>query len=261
MSEAETLSPAFRHALRTPLNQILGYSELLIEDAEAQGLADLLPDLHKIQSAGRDLQGLIEGGEHGEAVGEPDLRGVLAVAAGSAEETSDDRLAYLQQFLPPEPKEEGEVLVVDDYEENREVLARLLQRRGYTVTSASTGEEALALLRERLDDRPFELLLLDIVMPDMDGWEVLQRAKADERLAELPVIMISGLDEVDAVVRCLELGAADFVAKPFEPAILRARLSMSLEAKRSRDREHRLYEQLGESYRQLREYVASEEVV
>jgi DNA-binding response OmpR family regulator len=182
------------------------------------------------------------------------------VEAQAGHGVPDDDLAYLRQFLPSETEERGEVLVVDDYAENREVLARLLERRGYTVTTAASGDEALGLLHARLGDRPFELLLLDIVMPGVNGWEVLQRVKSDDRLEELPVIMISGLDEVDAVVRCLELGATDFVAKPFEPAILRARVNASLEAKRARDRERLLYEELRKRYGQLREYVASEEV-
>jgi len=123
------------------------------------------------------------------------------------------------------------VLVVDDHPTVRLMLTLGLQQQGYSVAEASTGEEGLALLRAE----PFDLVLLDIVMPEMDGHEVLSQMKADPGLQDIPVIVISAQDELDSVVRAIELGAEDHLPKAFEPVLLRARISASLEKKRLRD--------------------------
>jgi signal transduction histidine kinase len=104
-----------------------------------------------------------------------------------------------------------------------------------------------------MQEHAFDLVLLDIMMPDMDGYEVLGHLKADERLRHVPVIMISAIDEVQSVVRCIEAGAEDYLAKPFDPTLLKARIGASLEKKRGRDRESVLYEQLQKNYRRLEE--------
>ena len=131
--------------------------------------------------------------------------------------------------------EDGPVLlVVDDNEDNRYTLTRRLKRRGYdNVVTAAHGRHALDLLAER----PFDLVLLDIMMPEMDGYEVLETMKADSKLRDVPVVMISALDEIDSVVRCIELGAEDYLAKPFNPTLLHARVGACLEKKRLRDQE------------------------
>jgi phosphoserine phosphatase RsbU/P len=124
------------------------------------------------------------------------------------------------------------LLVVDDNEDNRYMLTRRLEREGYTnLTTASDGREALDLLRRHR----FDLVLLDIMMPEMDGYQVLEHLKADPRLRDLPVIMISAVDEIESVIRCIELGAEDYLPKPFNATILRARVGASLEKKRLRD--------------------------
>jgi sigma-B regulation protein RsbU (phosphoserine phosphatase) len=124
------------------------------------------------------------------------------------------------------------ILVVDDTEENRDMLVRRLARAGYRlVVVAVDGHEALA----RLDAQPFDLVLLDILMPGMDGYEVLERIKHDPRLRDVPVIMISALDDLDSVVRCVTLGAEDYLPKPFNPTLLNARIGATLEKKRLRD--------------------------
>jgi CheY-like chemotaxis protein len=126
------------------------------------------------------------------------------------------------------------ILVVDDNGDNRYTLCHRLRRQGYTeLEEATNGREAL----ERLAARPFDLVLLDIMMPEMDGYEVLARLKADPNLRHVPVIMISALSELDSVVRCIELGAEDYLPKPFNSVLLKARVSASLERKRLHDRE------------------------
>ena len=123
---------------------------------------------------------------------------------------------------------EAALLVVDDNEDNRYTLTRRLSREGYTnLATAANGREALGLLQ----GKPFDLVLLDIMMPDMNGYEVLEHLKADQQLRHIPVIMISAVDEVESVIRCIELGAEDYLSKPFNPTLLRARVGASLERK------------------------------
>lgn len=124
------------------------------------------------------------------------------------------------------------LLVVDDNEDNRYTLARRLKREGYVnVATANDGRQAMEILRERHVD----LMLLDIMMPEMDGYQVLERIKADEALRDIPVIMISALEEIESVIRCVELGAEDYLPKPFNATLLRARVGASLEKKWLRD--------------------------
>jgi len=124
------------------------------------------------------------------------------------------------------------LLVVDDNEDNRYTLVQRLRRLGYTdVATAVDGRDALA----RLGARGFDLVLLDVMMPELNGYEVLERIRGDERLHHIPVIMISAVDQVESVVRCIELGAEDYLPKPFNPTLLRARVGASLEKKRLRD--------------------------
>jgi class 3 adenylate cyclase len=124
------------------------------------------------------------------------------------------------------------LLVVDDNEDNRYTLTRRLQREGYTdVVTAKDGREALELVRAQR----FDLVLLDIMMPEVTGYQVLEQLKKDEALRHIPVIMISSLDELDSVIRCIELGAEDYLPKPFNPTLLRARIGACLEKKRLHD--------------------------
>ena len=127
---------------------------------------------------------------------------------------------------------EAALLVVDDNEDNRYTLTRRLKREGYTnLTTANDGRQALELLRAQ----KFDLVLLDIMMPEMNGYEVLEQMKADAELRHLPVIMISAVGELESVVRCIELGAEDYLPKPFDATLLRARVGASLEKKALRD--------------------------
>ena len=141
------------------------------------------------------------------------------------------------------------MLVVDDIEANRDVLSRQLERQGHVVPTAENGRQALEMLRAHT----FDLVLLDIMMPEMDGYEVLQRLQADEALRHLPVIMISALSELDSVVRCIEMGAEDYLTKPFNPTLLKARIGACLEKKRAHDRETHLFQQLQGNYQRLQE--------
>ncbi len=141
----------------------------------------------------------------------------------------------------------GALLVVDDNEANRALLARRLRRQGYTVSLAENGRQAL----EKLRARRFDLVLLDVIMPEMGGYHVLDRMKQDAELRHVPVIMISALDDLDMLARCIEKGAEDYLSKPFDPVLLRARIGSSLEKKRLHDQEQRTYRALRESQEHL----------
>jgi len=124
------------------------------------------------------------------------------------------------------------LLVVDDNEDNRYTLSLQLNAQGYhNIAIATNGHEALSVLHSK----PFDLVLLDIMMPELNGYEVLERMRSSPELRNIPVIMISAIGEIDSVVRCIELGAEDYLPKPFEPTLLRARVYASLERKRLHD--------------------------
>jgi putative two-component system response regulator len=146
------------------------------------------------------------------------------------------------------------ILVVDDNETNRAMLSRRLAAQGYAVTTAEDGPSALRLLQTQ----PFDLVLLDIMMPGMDGYEVLQRLKQDQLLRHLPVIVITAVDDVDSTVRCIEMGAEDHLHKPFNPTLLRARVGACLEKKRLYDQEQGYRDQLRRHSAELEERVRNQ---
>jgi class 3 adenylate cyclase len=230
-----------RHELRTPINAVIGYSEMLIEDADGTEHTELVADLEKIQTAARQLLELIE-----EIVRFSDLKADSATLH-PADDGVSSMIANLVSTIHAiddahdrQTERGGLVLVVDDSETNRDILARRLTREGYEVQTASDG--ALAL--EAVSLRRFDLVLLDIMMPGLNGYQVLERLKTTPELRDIPVIMISALDEVEGIVRCIEMGAEDYLPKPFNPVILRARVGASLEKKRLRDREQAYLAQL-----------------
>ena len=249
-----------RHDLRNPIGNIIGYGEMLIDDATDSGRVELVPDLEKIRAAGKRLLAMID-----ERLSDTAFAALLACPPASASPSA----------APPAPNTEGAgesrpaatlpagtpsvgggggdqpgyLLVVDDLEQNRDVLARRLERQGHQIVTAASGEDALGLLA----GGGVDLVLLDIMMPGMDGYEVLRRIKADPALNHTPVLMVSALDQMDSIVRCVEIGAADYLAKPFDPTLLKARVGACLRDKRAHDREARLFEELQRSYRRLQE--------
>ena len=235
-----------RHDLRTPINAIKGYGEMLREDAIDGGDDSLVGDLDKMLGEATLLLDRIDGlvthsaGDTlpSESAGNAGGRGrrprpmVESLLASVRAVTPAE--ADLMAAIP------SRILVVDDNASNRDLLSRRLQRQGHTVLQAEDGTVALAIIeKESLD-----LVLLDLMMPGISGYEVLARLKADPRHRELPVIMISALNELDLIVRCIEAGADDYLAKPFDPTLLRARVGSSLDKKHLRDRERKMVEAL-----------------
>ena len=132
--------------------------------------------------------------------------------------------------------EPGHILIVDDNKMNRLLLARGLEQQGHKVTFAENGRQAIEMLRAQ----SFDLVLLDVLMPEMDGYQVLEQLMADPHLKNVPVVMVSAVDELESVVKCIELGAEDYLPKPINPVLLKARIGASLEKKRLRDQQHEL---------------------
>jgi class 3 adenylate cyclase/CheY-like chemotaxis protein len=227
---------AARGTLGPLLERIRSAGETLRQRAVESGGDSLLRDLDRIRSAAQRLA---------ELLGHGDVRSAQegARVAGGVESGAGQ----------PAPSR-GAILVVDDNEENRDMLARRLARQGYEVLTASGGRAAL----DALAARPLDLVLLDVMMPDLDGYAVLQRLKADPALRDIPVLMISALDELDSVVRCIQLGAEDYLSKPFDPVLLQARIGACLEKKRLHDQEVRHQRELADWNRTLERRVAEQ---
>lgn len=240
--KGETALAKLRHDLRTPINHILGYSELVAEELADDGVTSVAPDLEKIRHAARQLLTMV--GDHLSEEGFERLR------AGVVSETPVERVvpAEIDANDDAPVAVTGRILVVDDNADNRETLARRLQRQGHATVTAGDGAEALAIARSE----PFDLVLLDVLMPVLDGYGALEAFKADEALRHIPVIMISALDEIDSVVHCIERGAEDYLPKPFNPVLLRARIGASLEKKRFRDQEQTYLRRIEETQRLLK---------
>jgi sigma-B regulation protein RsbU (phosphoserine phosphatase) len=238
------------HELRTPVNHIVGYSDLLIEQADEMGTKAVVPDLKKIRAAATDWLGLmeaylIEPAKDKDAPPGPATPGV-ALNMGLS-------------LRAPEPKsihtafrDNGSILVADDDESSREMLARRLRRSGYTVSAVANGLQALSLARRE----KFDLVMLDMVMHGLDGFQVLAKFKADTELREIPVIMLSALDEENGIARCIEMGAEDYLAKPFNPVLMRARVGACLDKKRLRDKERTTYQNLVKTQNRLASELA-----
>jgi class 3 adenylate cyclase len=287
-----------RHELRTPLNHIIGYAEMLLEELEAGDQPALAAELAALRTDARQLLALLNEVLAQGHTGPPDLAAARDTlrpplervrAAGDrlrrqASEGGNDALGAdldrirtaterLDELLrhggvPPARAHEekpaggdgeaartrGVILVVDDNEDNRDMLARRLRRQGYEVPTAAGGRAALAALATT----PVDLVLLDVMMPDLDGYGVLQQLKADPARRDIPVLMISALDDMDSVVRCIQLGADDYLGKPFDPVLLQARIGACLEKKRLHDQEARHRRELAEWNQMLERRVAEQ---
>ncbi len=248
-------SATIRHDLRTPVNAIIGYSEMLLEDVD-EGLDEPLVSaaLQDTLNAGRRILSLIneliyyaQGDAQPPPPPAPSAENITPTPSSSPDALWDKVTPALDINIPLTSTESiednsvsGSLLLVDDRESNRDLLSRQLSRYGFSVAQAEGGPQALLMLKEQ----DYDLILLDIIMPGMNGYEVLAHLKSNPHLRHIPVLMISALDEIDSVVRCIEMGAQDYLQKPFNPIILKAKITATLERKRLRDRERAYLKQL-----------------
>lgn len=228
--ELEAVAEKARVDLRTPVSAVVGYAEMLLESCEESGRDELVPDLERIRASAHRLLDRTE-----DIVRLATESDGAEAGLGESQALTEQVLAKIQPVSgAASPEAEGRLLVVDDNETNRDLISRQLARFGYTVATATDGEEAL----ERLRQEAFDLVLLDVIMPRMDGVETLTRLRQEDRMADTPVIMLSSLNELDSAVRCIEMGATDYIAKPVQASLLEARIAAALEVRELRSREH-----------------------
>jgi class 3 adenylate cyclase len=281
-----------RHELRTPVNHLIGYAELLLEEDDAdevdvealeavRGLArevlELVPGLLGDGADGADasagsvdalvgrvaqLEALTAGLGATSSLPAADIERLSVAAArlGSLAGRLADGPLLVQRDVghaaEPMPGRLETVLVVDDDEANRNVLGRRLAKLGYGIVEARDGVEALERLA--LPESGIDLVLLDVMMPRLDGFAVLERVRADPSIRHIPVIMISALDDMASIVRCIEAGAEDYLPKPFDPVLLRARVAACMEKKRLRDAERDLLAQVAAWNAELEQRVEAQ---
>ena len=305
-----------RHELKTPVNAIIGYSEMMIEEVEEiekfGKKENVIITLNLINNYGKNVLELINVYFHSEGLKfqenkfnyliflqkinlefEQTLINILekcqillSVNIKEVNEFEKDikkiqistkklfnQLKNLPniyknfQYLSPKIEEkniplentniksnlsikkinQGSILVVDDHENNCDLLQRRLKNQGYDINIANSGKEALEIVKIV----EYDLILLDVMMPEMNGYEVLKQLKNDEILRIIPVIMISALDEIDIVIKCIEMGAEDYLQKPFNATLLKARIDACLEKKRLRDQEIMYIKELKRTQSQL----------
>jgi len=211
-----------RHDIGNRLNHVLGYCQLLLMEEREVFFGALADDLERIRTYCKTCEATLLHYK-GLRPSDDDSR-----RPPPADVMPEDRPA------PPRPAADpADVLVADDNEASRDVLVRVLQREGHSVAVADNGREAMELIKQR----EFDLVLLDFLMPELNGYQVLQQLKASERLRHTPVILVSALDTMHDVVPCIELGAEDFLTKPVDLALFKARVNACLEKKRLRERE------------------------
>ncbi len=227
--------------MRQPLDELSESCELLLSRQRELGREQFVADLEKIQSAGERLIKTIA------EFNDPARR----TAPNRAVEPRDFSTQALNAaaIAPVKDRivERGSLLIIDGDEVSRDLLARQLRRDGHEVTAASGAEDALRLLRERNCD----LALLDLMTPEVGDGRLLEQMKSNPASRDVPAIIVSSLTELDSVVRCIEMGAEDYLAKPFNPVLLRAKISVHLEKKRLRDQERIDQEKQAELLKEL----------
>ena len=234
--DINSFSARVRLELLTPLSTVMGYSEMLLEEATEP----VLSDLKRIDTAARQLLAMIKDIVNLAQQQLQTLNSQTSVMSQlQLDSLANQRFAQtanrlIQAVQDTSPRvAEGNILVVDDNIINCDLFSRQLDRYGYTVTTVNGGRQAL----EQLTGANYDLILLDIFMPDMNGLDVLSQIKQHPLWKTIPVIMISALDELNSVVHCIEMGAEDFVSKPVNPILLQAKISTCLEKRRLRDQQ------------------------
>jgi MinD-like ATPase involved in chromosome partitioning or flagellar assembly/DNA-binding response OmpR family regulator len=234
--DLSSFGATLRVELLTPLSTIIGYCEMLLEEAPAE----LISDLNSLNTAAQQLLRLINDIVN---LAQQQLQALNAQAylqlflespeAATLVQSAATALQTLKDESLEKQAQGGMILVVDDNPANCDLLSRQLKRQGYAVTTATNAHQVLRLLKAI----PYDLILLDVIMPGMNGIELLEQIKRHDDWRHIPVIMLSALDELESAVKCIELGAEDYLHKPCDSTLLKARIGAYLEKKRLRDQE------------------------
>ena len=237
----QTKSPeeysTLRHNLRTPLNAIIGYSEILLEDTEEDASEELTSDISSIIELSRETEKAIEkfvdyirGALSSDSSGELETAEALFKSLGSI-----DYSLEIDENL-----QNSDILIVDDNKTNCEVLERRLSLQGLKCRTSYDGNSAIEEVKKKVPD----LILLDVILPDVNGLELLKLFREEHSRDDLPVIMVSAFNDVDSIAKCIQLGAQDYLPKPLNGTILLAKVISSLERKFFRERERELVNEL-----------------
>ena len=237
-------NPKLKLELQTPTKLVISNCQQLIPIIETEFVADVEKinlAAHKLLQEIEDLL-KIHSIEHTflteEEVIAPDIN-CSTETTSAIDIIIDSGLLLAEEAEQPLDHSKYTILIVDDNSTNRDLLSRQVKTQGYQVAVAANGKQAI----EMIQTGNYDLVLLDIIMPDINGYQVLKWIRAGA-WRHIPTIMISALDEIDSVIKCIEMGAADYLAKPFNPTLLKARLGACLEQKRLRDKESSYLEQL-----------------
>lgn len=235
-SDNPDLWKAFRHDLRAAIGAISGYTELILEDLEERGEQNLpfFKILQNLREITQEQMPFID------KLRTEDTKGYITPHGGLYEDASEPLALPHQSII-------GKILVVDDDEHKRNILFRRLKKNGHKVLLAENGYRAMEILEKETID----LILLDILMPGISGIDVLKKLKSTERFKDIPVLVISSLNDVESVVECIKIGAEDYLPMPFNPILLMARVHACLDKKNLRDRETENMSELDRMRRQL----------
>lgn len=245
-ADSQTELSRLRHDLRNAIGLVDGFGDMLLEDCDDEQACDYM---RQIRHQSRLFQGRLEHfdlSDDDKAASDPIAEIFKSFKRGIIRDDKEHMAAS--------------ILVVDDNDSSRDLLAHQLQRQNYMVIEAASGERCLEIMRSAEPD----LVLLDLVMPDMNGYEVLQVIRGDEALRRIPVVVVSGMQDEEGAVRCIDAGASDYLLKPVNGTLLRARISALLEAKGWRDRELEYLAELEKSQRFIRKIFGrylSDEIV
>ena len=227
-----------RHDLRTPLNGIIGYSEILLEDYEDDIDKNHSEDINHVIGLAKEVEGAIsrfvdflkDGSESSEQAKENENAENLFSSLGKI----DYKLEIIDEI------KDSKILVVDDIKTNCDVLKRRLENNNFNVEVSMSGKDAL----EKISESQFDLILLDVLMPEVNGLEVLIKIREQYSADKLPVIMVSSFDDVESISKCIQLGASDYLPKPVNSTILTQKVASTLERKSLREREEQLLSEL-----------------
>jgi diguanylate cyclase (GGDEF)-like protein len=238
--DLESFRVNIHYELRTPLNIIIGYSEMLLEDAEKNGQEDFISDLRKIYKAGMNLLDLIKDILKGSNFENVTVTSDPETSTRSTAIQDMPHIIHSHKEDNANTMESGKafLLVVDDNEMNRDMLSRRLKRQGYMVAVAEDGYQALKMIKAQ----QFDLVLLDIMMPGMDGYEVCRRIKSEPQTSGIPIIFITSMSEIQNKTKGFELGAVDYITKPFDVMEVKARVKTHLSLALANKKLHQLAE-------------------